>query len=640
MSRMLWALVLCQCVVMSAAATTAAKVPVEAFSQLPQFTRPSLSPSGNRIAYLHNAQQPEVTVMGWKDRTTGEQGYLFSSDNLNARINWLRWVNESTILFSVRFADNRGGVDTKETRLLSINVEHENPEPTVLIKPHSFRDHISQFQDKVIDDLPDDPDHVLIEVDLDVQNQPSVYKLNVHTGAKSRVEKGKRQIRWFMTDQQHRVRLGEKLSYRTGEAVIYVRQANSEEWQSLYEYDALKAPGIEPLGFDLDPNILYFAVFENDRKVIKSMDLRSKEQTLVYKDPDYDADGRLIYSSATGEVIGITHLNSPTGRIYWKGDRQRLLDGLNKALPEFDNYLVDFSRDERVYLMYSETSNMPGAYFLGDRDKGTLELVFEQYPEIPTDLGTQRLVTYQARDGVSIEGYLSRPAGQDGPVPTILHPHGGPGARDVSGFDYWTSYFLSRGYAVFRPNFRGSTGYGYTFAQQQMQGWGLAMQDDLTDAAHWLVEQGIAQKDRMCIVGASYGGYAALMATVKTPDLFQCAVSFAGVSDLPELISHHRRYVGLKFVRNQIGTDSDDMEARSPYYHAKSIKTPILLVHGEDDRVVDKRQSALMADALEDEDKDVEYILLPQGDHYLSIQGNRHRFFRAMDAFLHTHLAK
>jgi dipeptidyl aminopeptidase/acylaminoacyl peptidase len=233
---------------------------------------------------------------------------------------------------------------------------------------------------------------------------------------------------------------------------------------------------------------------------------------------------------------------------------------------------------------------------------------------------------------------MTLPKGVDKPIATILHPHGGPGAREMDGFDYWTSFFSNQGYAVFRPNFRGSSGYGYKFAQSQMKGWGLTMQDDLTDATHWLIDEKIADPKRICIVGASYGGYAAAMAAVKTPDLFKCAISFAGVSDLKKLVNNSRRYTNSKFVKNQIGSDSDDLEARSPYFQAAKIKTPLLLLHGEDDRVVDVEQSRRFAEELEDLAKPVTYIEYANGDHYLSIQRNRHQVFEVMGEFLRTNL--
>jgi dipeptidyl aminopeptidase/acylaminoacyl peptidase len=369
------------------------------------------------------------------------------------------------------------------------------------------------------------------------------------------------------------------------------------------------------------------------------MDIRTQKSELVFEDPDYDVEGGLIYSTKTRGVIGLYHSNTTTGRIYWDKKRDNFQKAFDKALPETDNYLVSFSRDENNYILYTENDFTPGAYYYGDRKLGELMLMFEQYPDIlPEELTEHKLVTYKARDGIEIEGYLTLPKNIEGPVPAILHPHGGPGARDLSGFDYWTSFFTNRGYAVFRPNFRGSTGYGLEFAESQMQSWGLAMQDDLEDAALWLVKEGIAKKDKMCIVGASYGGYAAAMAAVKTPDLFQCAISFAGVTDLRQLVVRSRRYVNTKFVKKQIGSDTDDLEARSPYHNAEKIKIPMLIVHGEDDRIVDVSHSEKLAEELADLKRPVEFIELENGDHYLSIQRNRHQFFAAMDVFLKRHL--
>lgn len=627
----------------SAFSFAAEPFPVEHFSQLPKFTRPQLSPKGTMVAYVQNLQQNGIAVLTTFNLTTGEVLYLVQSDNEEMKINWFEWIDEETLVLSIRYASSRYGTDTVETRLVAIDAKKDRDEMRLLIKPKSggiSDQHFSQFQDNVIDFLNGDPEHILIAVDLDIPNMPSVYKLNVKTGRKSRIEKGKRKIRDWMTDQQGRVRIGMTLDYKDGDASTLIRGiGEDDDWETYFEYNALTDPSIDPAGFDLDPNILYFKQYKGDKRALYKIDLRTKQQELVFEDPDYDVNGRLIYSKKTGAVIGLNHSNTPTGRIYWDADRDKLQRSFDAALPDTDNYLVDFSQDENIYLLYTENDFTPGVYYLGNRKEATLDLMFDEYPELTADnLSAHKLLTYKARDGVEIQGYLSLPKGANGPVPTILHPHGGPGARDVSGFDYWTSYFTSRGYAVFRPNFRGSTGYGYEFSQSQMKGWGLEMQDDLEDAAHWLVDTKVAQAGKICIVGASYGGYAAMMGIVKTPDLYKCAVSFAGVSNLKRLVRDSRKYTNSKFVKNQIGDDSDDLENRSPYYQVSKIKTPILLVHGKDDRVVDVNQSQMMAEELEDENKDFEYIELKNGDHYLSIQRNRHDFFRAMDAFLQKHL--
>lgn len=618
-----------------------AELAVESFSRLPEYQRPILSPDGKFVAFIENNQQNGLSLLGSISLETGEKHYLLKSDNEEVRIKWFKWANGKTLIVSSIFASTRNQVEVTETRLMAIEADGTSTGARPLIRPRSRATgkNNSQFQDNVIDFMPDDNDHIMVAVDLDKPLQPSVYKLNIYTKKKKRLERGKRQIRSYMTDQQSRVRVGKKLNYENGEAVIYVRQVDDRDWQSLFEYNALKDPAITALGFALDPNILYYNAYKDDRKALFKIDLRTRESELVFEDKEYDVDGRLIYSHKTRDVIGFYHSNTDTGKVYWDTKRERLQGGLDKVLPDTDNYLVDFSQNEELYILYMENDYSPGIYLLGDRKEGTLGGLFEQYPDIPeNELSEHEFVTYTARDGTKIEGYLTLPKGAEGPVPTILHPHGGPGAREFDGFDYWTSFFSNRGYAVFRPNFRGSTGYGYEFAKSQMKGWGLTMQDDLTDATQWLIDEKISTPDKICIVGASYGGYAALMGAVKTPDLFACAVSFAGVSNLKKLVSRSRKYVGSKFVKNQFGNDSDDLKARSPYYHAEKITIPVLLVHGESDRVVDLEQSEMMAEELKDLDKEVEYLELENGNHYLSIQRNRHAFFAAMDTFLKTHL--
>ena len=493
--------------------------------------------------------------------------------------------------------------------------------------------YVPQFQDSVIDWLVDDPDHILMGIDVEVPHMPSVYKININNAHPSRIELGKLKIRNWITDQQGNLRIGVTLDNDNGEREVLLK--SGDDWRTLFAYNVMTDKKILPVGFAKDPNLLYYRAYKGDHLALYRLNLTTNEKELMLADPDYDVDGSLIYSPVTRDAIGVRHRD----RYYWDDRYEKLQNGLDRVLSDFDNYLVSFSRDENSYLLYSENDTTPGMYFYGNRKEGRLDMLFQQYDGIPVEqLSAHKKVTYTARDGVEIEAYLTLPVAGEAPYPTIIHPHGGPGVRDTRGFDYWTAYFNAQGYAVLRPNFRGSSGYGYAFEQSQMKQWGLGMQDDITDAAKWMVKEGYARQNEMCIVGASYGGYAALMATVKTPDLFRCAVSFAGVANLEDVVIRSRMFTNNEFVKNQIGEDSDDLEARSPYYAAEKIRTPILLIHGDEDRVVDVRQSRDMADELEDYDKDVTYVELEAGDHYLSIQRNRHAAFKAMDAFLKQHL--
>ncbi len=623
------------------AEASSGQLETEAFSRLPMHSKAQLSPDGQRIAYVHSFLKPEVSVLSVYDSNTGKPSYLLQTDNVGMRLNWFQWANNRTLVGGISVDSFSNGVDITTRRLFAVDADKPGEGMRNLIKPRQSTyqwDHNAQFQDNVIDILPDDPDHILVAVDLDTANMPSVYKLNIYDRSKSRIMRGKRKVRDWMTDQQGQLRLAMALDYKKGKRTIYYLP-DKGKWQTLFEYNALTDPDIEPIGFAADPNFLYYRAFQGDKKVLMKMDVAQGNSELVFKDDYYDFDGSLIYGGKDRGIIGITHVNSPTGRIYWDQEIDNFQKSLDHALPDSSNYLVGITADRKKYLLYTQSDTTPGAYYLGDREAQELTFVLEQYPELPRNaIAGHELVNYTARDGTQIEAYLTLPKQGGKPYPTIIHPHGGPGARDVAGFDYWTAYFSAKGYAVLRPNFRGSTGYGYQFANSQMHGWGLEMQDDLTDATYWMIEKGLADPKKLCIVGGSYGGYAAAMAAVKTPDLFQCAVSYAGVMDLKSLVRKSRKFLGRKFVKAQIGSDSDDLEARSPVYHVNKIKTPLLLIHGEEDRIVPVSHSQDMYEEMQEAGKQVRYVELEDGSHYLSIQRNRHLFFKEMDAFLSRYL--
>jgi len=223
-------------------------------------------------------------------------------------------------------------------------------------------------------------------------------------------------------------------------------------------------------------------------------------------------------------------------------------------------------------------------------------------------------------------------------LPTIIFPHGGPISYDGGGFDYWTQFFANKGYAVFQMNFRGSSGYGHDFMQEGLASWGLVMQDDVEDGTQWLINEDIADKNNICIIGASYGGYAALMGGIKSPHLYQCIVSFAGVSNVGKLVRSHRHFTNYDIVKKQIGNDYDKLLDSSPVKHSNKINKPVLLIHGTKDRVVDPDQSEDMFEELKNNNKVVEYFELEDADHYLSKNEDRLKTFRKINEFLDKYL--
>ncbi|MCG8591947.1 MAG: alpha/beta fold hydrolase [Proteobacteria bacterium] len=273
-----------------------------------------------------------------------------------------------------------------------------------------------------------------------------------------------------------------------------------------------------------------------------------------------------------------------------------------------------------------------------------MDPLFRELPDLdPSGLGNARFVSYRARDGLEIPAVLTLPASSpEGPQPTVVVPHGGPHARDTLDFDAETQFLASRGYAVLRPNFRGSTGYGRRHLQASFGEWGRAMQQDVADGVSWLVAQGIADPKRIAILGASYGGYAALQGSATTPDLYRCAISWAGISDLNLLLRQRDMWIRGRPDSRWIGHwlfDRSKLASVSPLKSVERIRVPILLIHGEYDSVVIPRHSKRMAKALKKAGKKHEYLELPREWHYTFQEENRMLAYQRIEKFLDSCLA-
>jgi dipeptidyl aminopeptidase/acylaminoacyl peptidase len=306
------------------------------------------------------------------------------------------------------------------------------------------------------------------------------------------------------------------------------------------------------------------------------------------------------------------------------------------------------SEDGQRVLARVEAPASPPVYYFVDFTKGTADTVGEAYPGlIDVKLGEVRAISYTARDGAAVPAYLTIPPGSDGKnLPLIVLPHGGPEARDDYEFDWWAQFLAVRGYAVLQPQFRGSTGFGAAWEAAGRREWGGLMQDDVSDGVKAMIEQGVANRARVCIVGASYGGYAALAGAAFTPDLYRCAVSVNGISNLPALLGYQKDHTGVEsnqvaYWRDHIGpsTDSKVIE-KSPARAAAQIRVPVMLMHAANDTVVPESQSREMARELEKLKKPVTYVALAGEDHGLSQSATRLQMLKELEKFLSAQLGK
>jgi dipeptidyl aminopeptidase/acylaminoacyl peptidase len=615
------------------------KLPVEAFASLPALQDLQLSPDGKRFAALLNIGAHSVLIT--RDVAGATANAVAKTDNKRVAVNWFRWLNNDRIAVSLRYADRRYGVATMETRLMSYRYDGSDTVNLVKYDPHRDR-LVPQFQDRVVDWLPEDPGHILIAADFDEVASLGVYKVDVDTGGRQRVQNFHSHVVDWITDRQHRVRVG--LKFHDTQYDVIGRNADQDNWQTLWSFGSFSAQAVWPIGFGMNPDILYVKAYQDGRLAIFTVDLRDSAHKLVlkYADPSYDVGGELVYSQKTGDYIGVADTHGKGSYKFWQPQYQALAAGIDAALPGTHNDIVGFSADESRYLVFASGNKRPGNYYFGDRKTHVLSDMGSTYPALrPELLAGKAALHYKTRDGLEIQAYLTLPRdAKPQHLPTIIFPHGGPIARDDTDFDYWAEFFANRGYAVLQMDFRGSAGYGHDFMAAGLKQWGLRMQDDITDGVQALIASGVADPHRIGIVGASYGGYAALMGAVKTPDLYKCAVSFAGVSDLLELWRNNQKYTIRNVVGEQIGDyrDRAQLEETSPRRHADRIKIPILLVHGTKDRSVPFKHSEMMADALKDAGKRYTFIELKDGDHFLSNYDLRLQLFQAMDQFLAQNL--
>jgi len=627
------------------AAARPGELPVKAFAALPLIEDLTLSPSGDYLAFIQNTDGHSALVT--QNRSGGDSRVVITSDNQKYHIRGFTWVNNQRLLVRMWYPDRVSDLKFTQTRLFAINRDgSELKSDLVRFQDPVFggRRHIPQFQDAYAL-IPGDERHILLMLDERQQGAPDVYRLDVYSGERETVAGNPGYVRRWLADLQGHVRVGLGLVGGSTERIVY-RSAAGGDWQTLFEHDAVKEDGMQPLGFDADPDILYLRGPHQGRSAIFRMHLSAPKSApeLVYADPRYDVTGGLMYSSAGNRVLGVHYRAATAKSVFWDEDARLAQAKIDQALPDRDNAVIS-SAGNQVIVLSSGPSHAPAYYWLNMHNNQMGRLI-DSYPLLANQtLAASEIVHFKARDGLELEGYLTKPR-QAGATagPAVVFPHGGPWSRDSHGFNPWTQFLADRGWTVLQLNFRGSAGYGNDFETAGFRRWGLEMQDDITDGVRWLTEQKLVDPAKVCIVGASYGGYAALMGAIKTPELYRCAVSLAPVTDLRRLLDewgdmrwqdHRLRAEMAEKTLGHWWSDRARLKDTSPVEQAARLHTPLLLAHGVGDWTVNVGHSRDMADALASAGfKDVRYVEMEDADHYLTREEDRLRFFGEMDAFL------
>ena len=624
-------------VCLAAEAPKGAIPPAEAFAKLPRMASPQISPDGAWIAYLTPVQgRVSLAVVSLKAGSDAKPQIIAPSDS---EMIWVRWVNPDRLVAGVRFTEHvdagrKGRVKFVATSLVAMNRDGQNM-VELTAREGGYYPQLRSIGGimQVIDH-----DHVmmLLPTKDGARGAVDIVSEDVYSGRTTMLARGHHDAAAYAAGPPGSPFAALFIHEPSGTAELMVHDGDT--FQPVRQF-ATREEAYIPLGYGQDPNILYVSAPDAaGRRAVFGFDLTTRQLTQeIGADPERDVGGAIYLD---GKIIGVQRLDGK--QVFFDPALQAVADGLNKAVPKSHAILIPVAPDSPLLLVEIKHDFLPVSYALYDRASHHLSVLRDTYPQLPDEaISERRAVTYPARDGTPIPAFLTLPAGRGTQgLPFILLPHGGPAAHDAAGFDWLAEFLASRGYGVLQPNFRGSDGYGLAFRQAGYGEWGGLMQDDVTDGASWLVKQGLADSARLCIVGWSYGGYAALMGAAKTPDLFKCAASIAGVTDLELLYRQRDRFDVSQWHLSKLASDADAAHKVSPVFLVDRIHVPILLIHGEEDGTVDYEQATRMKEAMEAAHKPVELVSIPGMDHYATVEADRAAVLQALERFLAANIGQ
>nr|WP_253206730.1 S9 family peptidase [Verticiella sp. GG226] len=606
--------------------------PLEDFFRNPEKGYFRLSDDGKTLGFMMPAAvdgsppRMNVFVQPLADgRPTGEPRRLTAETDRD--IGNYFWKGSDTILFAKDF----GGDENFHV----VAVDAASGKITDLTPYENVRASIE-------DDLPDDPDHVLISHNQRDATVFDVFRVNVRTGEQKLVAQNPGNIVGWGTDHQGRLRLA--MATDGLETVLLYRDTEEAEFKPIVRTDYRTS--VSPAFFTFDDKKLYtLSNRGRDRLSLVVVDPKNPDaEELIFEPPQVDLGG-VGYSRKRKVLTVATYEPAKTERKYFDKETEQLFARLQQHLPGYEVDVQSWNRDEDTFIVAAHNDRTPGRRYLYGAKQDVLTELAQINPALAeSDMAEMRPIEYTSRDGLTIHGYLTLPRGRDPKnLACIVNPHGGPWARDSWGFNPEVQFLANRGFCVLQVNFRGSTGYGRKFWEAGFGQWGLTMQDDITDGVNWLVEQGIADPKRIGIYGASYGGYATLAGVAFTPDLYAAAVDYVGVSNLFTFMNTIPPYWEpmLKQMREMVGDPERDKErltATSPALHADKIRTPLFIAQGARDPRVNKAESDQIVEALRKRGVEVEYMVKDNEGHGFHNEENRFEFYHAMERFLTEHL--
>lgn len=652
----------------SNAETAPAAPSLDEFLKKPAFGAAAMSPDGRYLAIAHDGDvnSDDVTGVAVTDLKTRVTVPIITlneggESTKGMTVDWIEWKGPNRIVMGVtllrydRMGDPKTGrvVGARYGRFL-MAVNRDGSHSIQLLKGDIWNSDRGAFIN-LLDVLPNDPDHVLA-IAPRTMGFLAVWKVNIQTGETEMVEAGDEHTYGWATDGQ--ANIVARLREDSDTEVIEGRAPGKTEWTTIIR---LKPKKLEDLNdFDIlgpaeKPGQVYVSVkpkikADGDFHQLKIYDTTTS--TLgpsLWPNLNYDIRS-IVYDSHTHKLAGVCY----TTDVYTCDFSDPITQANARAIAKYfsnQRSIVPLSVSEgrQWWLLSVEGGDEPEGYYLFNWNAKTIDRFASRFSDVPRQaLGSTSAWRYTARDGTPLTAYLTRPRwAPPGPMPLVVLPHGGPEMRDSLRYDRWAQFLATQGYLVAQPNFRGSSGYGVSFAEAGYGQWGGRMADDITDAVRQLIKAGQADPSRICIFGGSYGGYAALFAGATHPELYKCVVSWAGLSDLNvdmgyEKLRYGTESEGYRYWLKSIGDPDKDgaaMKAASPVTYAASYQPPVLLIHGKEDWNVPIEQSQIMEHALQHAGKSVRLSVYQYEGHTDWDPPNEKAALAEVLAFIEAHIA-
>jgi dienelactone hydrolase len=618
----------------SQASTSRDQIPTEVFARLPFIEHPSLSPNGEFLAGLMAHQGEQRIVIVTLDPAK-RKGVVRLAVPANSEVQSIRWANDQWALISLTAQMKIHAESFYISRLVAVNRNDGQPTP---ILP----DLKGQDTANIVWIPSNGKDEIFVAGQASIYTNrdgfwPAVYRVNLKNG-RGRLEQVGREGVWdWGVDQNGVVRLGFGYNDFTGNQSLLYRRFDGTGLKTVeradqVEFERLRVPLLFLAGTD---RALVLAENEDERSIVVERDMLSQTDLKTRYDYQEFSILKPVLSFDRSQILGF-RTNDFNNPMRWLDeDLKKAQNTLDQATPNSTAEIISFSKDRTKLLVLVKTADSPGLIYFFDNATGTLNRLAALNQALKNRrLAEAKFIRYKARDGLEIEAVLTLPQDRKAEnLPLVVMPHGGPWAHDTLDYDYWAQFIASRGYAVVQPNFRGSTGYGDSFRRRGEGELGFAMQDDLTDSLNHLSAEGIVDPKKVCIVGGSYGGYAAMWGIAKEPELYRCAISIAGVARLRRQVNDFGSRTSKKIWQKM----TPDFAAVSPINAVDKIETPLLLIHGRKDATVLHKQSEMMNKAMRKAGKTVEFVSLPKADHYFSREADRLALLQNMGRFLAIH---